>query len=378
MTKGNFEARCERAQRKKAAARAEKEERQLGLRVDPDVMLAKLFRHDPDAAVFLSLPDSQMQSEGQKLCWLHFHEEACENRRCKWSHRKDMRVCLARVVRLCLLYVRVLFLMLRSNISEYTIGRSRMPKGFRDVLGTTVMSSRSPEKAGVGNQGEGRSSKKGKRRGGGGGGSGNGGSGGGRKGVSESSFGDGIRTTEPCVEFVPPWRARLWPPRHPSKLDDSRLLNCGNGGNEGGEGAGHFVPLDGAIGPFFAPLPDAVITDGIFSFAATNHCVAALAAACASLRLAALDSNAVHRRKLARMPILIAARNRGLLKGQSARRLRYVLASASASLVPLPLPSCRCRFPRAAFASLVLLSLPHASSSAARRWCTVHFCGSLR
>ena len=115
MTKGNFEARCERAQRKKAAARAEKEERQLGLRVDPDVMLAKLFRHDPDAAVFLSLPDSQMQSEGQKLCWLHFHEEACENRRCKWSHRKDMRVCLARVVRLCLMYVRVLFLMLRSQ-----------------------------------------------------------------------------------------------------------------------------------------------------------------------------------------------------------------------------------------------------------------------
>lgn len=83
MVRGNWQARVERAERKKAERRALKAEREAGTLVQPEAVLARLLHHDPDADVWLLHHD---QASQRPLCSLHFRFDACDNRRCKHSH----------------------------------------------------------------------------------------------------------------------------------------------------------------------------------------------------------------------------------------------------------------------------------------------------
>jgi len=83
MVRGNWQARVERAERIKAERRALKEEREAGTLVQPEAVLAKLLRLDPEATVWLLHRD---HDKLRPLCVQHFRLDACGNRRCKHSH----------------------------------------------------------------------------------------------------------------------------------------------------------------------------------------------------------------------------------------------------------------------------------------------------
>ena len=80
MVKGNFQHRLEKAARLKAEKLANKELRAAGHA--PDQIMSKILSLDPEAEVMLLARDQAQRL----LCRAHFFEEACTNRRCKFSH----------------------------------------------------------------------------------------------------------------------------------------------------------------------------------------------------------------------------------------------------------------------------------------------------
>ena len=80
MVKGNFQHRLEKAARLKAEKLANKELRAAGHA--PDQIMSKILSLDPEAEVMLLARDQAQRP----LCRAHFFDEACTNRRCKFSH----------------------------------------------------------------------------------------------------------------------------------------------------------------------------------------------------------------------------------------------------------------------------------------------------
>ena len=109
MVKGNWERRVEMSKLRREVKRGTKELRTAGLAADQ--IVSKILAADPEATVFLraregaarrlrmdqqqkprSVPataraaDVEQPTQLRPLCRLHFEAEACDNRRCKWSH----------------------------------------------------------------------------------------------------------------------------------------------------------------------------------------------------------------------------------------------------------------------------------------------------